>query len=851
MNTTQKQIPYQMMRGPSQAGSGIRPMMTSWESWKQIAAFGLVAVVCTVGACAVANPYGIAGAGVFTKLGMPSGCSEYQWDTLLPSNPINMVRPCKYWVAVGVPHQYWGYHELTDTIDDPTQFAPWVTAHPGKTWIIGNEPDLGSQDGLTTDQYARMFHCYYTFIKPLDPTAKFAIGAVTGGSTASGLTNAQNWYQQVLTTYQTLYGTNMPVDVWNVHSYCGPNQIEDPDKIINEFVSPFVLWCHTVQSGAYASSPVWITECPVGEWNGAMSPENVIYFMQRYLPRLEQAGIEKWFWYVSIDWDGNQGSCVLTDKSGQVTSVGSAYSALANSYPNAVPPIVPFVPYPTPETVLFDFSGDFGRPWFNKGGSWSNTNGELRHTGIYLWGGTACCPLYVYQDFGLNFKMKVNSAPTNNNWGAVLLRAASRLDVFYPDSGYLFFVRKNGEAGLYNKVDGIVVSVPGAVDDPTVYHNYQVYVSGFRIQCYIDGIKRIDWTDPNSRFASGYVSAQVYKADASFDDFALAKFPRPTPVVTDDGVYTTNLSSLHAAWDIADTNQTGFQYSVGLSAGATDVVPWTFTTDQSATPALMLNPASTYYVNVMAVYPGGILGPIASTDGITPSPCMGILNRDFEGGFSIAGGGYIANYWTEWEASSDVVIGYDEPSITHGGAHAQRIRVWGGTNGTSGGVYQRIPTAAGQPYTVSVWMYAGDALTACSLGVDPSGGINANSGVTWSSVTTNVAWVQKTWVGTATTNYLTVYYKVASADNVKRNGYFDDATLRGATAPLRLVAQQNGDSLTLTWSECPGARLERAGSLTTSVSWVTATNQVSIIGGQKTVTLTPTGGAGYFRLVLE
>ena len=117
-----------------------------------------------------------------------------------------------------------------------------------------------------------------------------------------------------------------------------------------------------------------------------------------------------------------------------------------------------------------------------------------------------------------------------------MLRAASRLHA-HTDSGYLFFVRKNGEAALYNRVDGIVVSVPGAVADPTVYHTYQVYVSGFHITCYIDGVKRIDWTDPNSRYASGYVSAQVYKADASYDDFALAKFPRPTPVVTISGLY--------------------------------------------------------------------------------------------------------------------------------------------------------------------------------------------------------------------------------------------------------------------------------------------------------------------------
>jgi uncharacterized repeat protein (TIGR03803 family) len=236
---------------------------------------------------------------------------------------------------------------------------------------------------------------------------------------------------------------------------------------------------------------------------------------------------------------------------------------------------------------------------------------------------------------------------------------------------------------------------------------------------------------------------------------------------------------------------------------------------------------------------------------ITLNPCFGMLNPDFESGFSLAGGGYIATNWTEWEASPGVAVGFDETAIVHGGGHSQRIRVSGGTNGTSGGIYQRVPVTPGQPYLISVWMYAGDTLTTCSLGVDPVGGTNANSGVTWSAASTNVAWVQRPWSGTATTNYLTVFFKVTSLDNVKRNGYFDDATPAVATGPVRLVARRSGKELTLTWPECPGARLERADNLSEPVSWATATNQASIGGGQKTVTLTPTGNAGYFRLVRE
>jgi hypothetical protein len=236
---------------------------------------------------------------------------------------------------------------------------------------------------------------------------------------------------------------------------------------------------------------------------------------------------------------------------------------------------------------------------------------------------------------------------------------------------------------------------------------------------------------------------------------------------------------------------------------------------------------------------------------IIPNPCITILNSDFESSFSLAGGGYIATNWTEWEAEPGVVVGYDETGVVHGGTHAQRIRVSGGASGTAGGVYQRVPVTAGQPYAVSIWAYAGDTLTACSLGVDPAGGTNAASGVTWSSATTNVAWVQKTWAGTATANYLTVYYKVTSSDIVKRNGYFDDAAPGNSTTPLRLSVQLNGNALTLTWPECPDARLEQAESLTSPVSWSTATNQISVVGGQKSVTRTPIGSAGYFRLVAE
>jgi hypothetical protein len=235
----------------------------------------------------------------------------------------------------------------------------------------------------------------------------------------------------------------------------------------------------------------------------------------------------------------------------------------------------------------------------------------------------------------------------------------------------------------------------------------------------------------------------------------------------------------------------------------------------------------------------------------TTNRCVTILNADSESGFSVAGGGYIANNWIEWEASPNVTIGYDETTIIHGGAHAQRISVSGGTNGTSGGVFQRVPLTAGQGYTISVWVYAADNATVCSLGVDPTGGTNSNSGVIWSAGSTNVAWVQQTRTGTAMASYITVFYKVASSDNNQRNGYFDDTTPAAPTHAPQLLVQPDGIGLTLKWAECPEARLEHADSLAAPMNWMVVTNQISYVGGQKTATLTPTEGAVFFRLILE
>ena len=486
------------------------------------------------------NPYGIAGWGRLSKLNMPADCLDYDWNGLHPGTLAQMCRPNHYYNYIGIPVRWWGYNEQTGQINDPAQFDTWIAANPGRVWIIGNEPDLVSQDGLTREQYAHMYKTYYEFISPRDPTAKFCIGAITGGSTAGSLANTTSWYQYVMNYYQANYGYPMPIDIWNIHSYCGPTQIENPDQPINDFVVPFINWCHTVDGGRYAGCEVWITELPIGEWMGALSEEWIIWFAERYLPRLERSGISRWFWFVSSD--SGEWATVALVKSGVVSPLGEAYSALANGFPNDIIPVPPYVPDPTPALFADSFSsGTIAHPWMIKAGKWAVENGYLRQSRVnYPWAGETLVLQHTYTDFNATFRMRVNNAVDSNHWAGLLFHAASRFH-HHSHSGYLVFMRRNGAVGLHNNNEGTMQEVAGAVADATQWQSIRVQMAGWRIQVWVNDALIIDRTDVNHRSAQGYTILQVNKTDSSFDDVKIWNSPDAEPVVAGSTISATRL----------------------------------------------------------------------------------------------------------------------------------------------------------------------------------------------------------------------------------------------------------------------------------------------------------------------
>lgn len=101
-----------------------------------------------------------------------------------------------------------------------SEIEAFAKAHPGSTWLLGNEmdrvdwPNGGRQDEMQPTLYPKFYHELYTLIKAADPTAKVAIGGVIQATELR-----MKYLSKIWTTYQQLYGTDMPVDVWNVHNF--------------------------------------------------------------------------------------------------------------------------------------------------------------------------------------------------------------------------------------------------------------------------------------------------------------------------------------------------------------------------------------------------------------------------------------------------------------------------------------------------------------------------------------------------------------------------------------------------------------------------------------------------------
>jgi len=94
------------------------------------------------------------------------------------------------------------------------QIRQLAIEHPGRVWILGNEPDVVWQDNLTPEAYAQAYHELYQTIKETDPSALIAVAGISQ-TTPLRL----EYLDRVLGAYQRLFNRNLPADWWTVHAY--------------------------------------------------------------------------------------------------------------------------------------------------------------------------------------------------------------------------------------------------------------------------------------------------------------------------------------------------------------------------------------------------------------------------------------------------------------------------------------------------------------------------------------------------------------------------------------------------------------------------------------------------------
>lgn len=457
--------------------------------------------------------------GRMVKLGMPGGLNNwdgslgYSWGVFSPYNFAAMTNPCYRWGTSGGPFHC--YDLQNDAIHDPTATRQWVLANPGKVYLLGNEPnnsDLAAGDGMTPAQYAQFYHKYYEFIRPLDPTAKFAVGGAYGDPYS--INNNTQYWTNVLTEYRTRYGVEMPIDIWNNHCYEAVGRL-DPDHIINDFFIPFRRFVDTVSGGIYAGKEIWCTEFGVAMWSAPLSPDYMAEFVQQLCPRLEASGaVNRFFWFIG-DWEPPWTDSALLGATGQPTVVGRAYSQLANSFPNPIPP-PPADPPPPVWRVESHFDTD-ATPWRTMGGDWVIDAGAYRQTRVTGAGGLRAHLPYWYTNVHVEADVRINAASNPTYWVGLNLRGGT-IWKGARARAYLVFLRQNGELDLYNPVDGTIAAVPGAVADTSVFHRLGVTVEGWHFTITLDGQTRMIWDDTHHRYASGFVGLETAPADCSFDN---------------------------------------------------------------------------------------------------------------------------------------------------------------------------------------------------------------------------------------------------------------------------------------------------------------------------------------------
>ncbi|NLN76791.1 MAG: hypothetical protein GX139_10840, partial [Armatimonadetes bacterium] len=130
---------------------------------------------------------------------------------------------------------------------------------------------------------------------------------------------------------------------------------------------------------------------------------------------------------------------------------------------------------------------------------------------------------------------------------------------------------------------------------------------------------RLRTKDSAGQTATKWMTAFTFNYDSSAPN---------APVVNDDGDFSGSATQLHASWfaNDAESGIEEYQYAVGTSEGASDIVGWTSAGDAMESnitiPAPELQLGQMYFISVKAKNGAGLWSEVGSSDGIALAPSV-------------------------------------------------------------------------------------------------------------------------------------------------------------------------------------------------------------------------------------
>ena len=231
----------------------------------------------------------------------------------------------------------------------PEHIASLVQSAPaGSYWHVGGEPN--KLPGYVAPQdFAAVFHYYYTNIKYNDPSAKIAgPGILNWDSICIGCggvyMRGETWLRDFISAYERVYDQKPPVDVWTIDAYPidwdhTPNQ--DPQNpayagtniLHSDIAIDQLMGMRQYLDGIpeYENTPIWITEIAIHvgygfgqslrdgwEFDSPLNPvgpyhwDKMSDYVNAVLDWLEANAashkIDRWFFYKSLKDIVNVGS---------------------------------------------------------------------------------------------------------------------------------------------------------------------------------------------------------------------------------------------------------------------------------------------------------------------------------------------------------------------------------------------------------------------------------------------------------------------------------------------------------------------------------------------------------------